>query len=237
MHRLDPAWLDRQYDNRANVPEHPAIFARWAEASALARERLSRRTRHRLRRDGGRDARRLPRAARRRAGAGLHPRRLLALARQERLLVRRAGLRATARWWWCRTTRCARLSTSRRLRCRWCARWSWTWRHAALYGGDPQRIVVAGHSAGGHLATMMLCCDWRSQGRDLPAGLVTAALSISGLYDLEPISQVGFLKDDLRLTPQQVRRLSPIGFPRHRRIRWRARSVPTRPMNSSARTA
>src|SRR5438105_9315071 len=39
----DPAWLDLQYNNRARIPEHPQIFERWARASAMAREGLSRR--------------------------------------------------------------------------------------------------------------------------------------------------------------------------------------------------
>ena len=43
MARLDPAWLDRQYNNRARIPEHPMIFERWARASALARDSMSRR--------------------------------------------------------------------------------------------------------------------------------------------------------------------------------------------------
>jgi arylformamidase len=38
MPRPDPAWLDRQYNNRARVPDHAAIFERGARASALARE-------------------------------------------------------------------------------------------------------------------------------------------------------------------------------------------------------
>src|SRR6185436_18448260 len=90
---------------------------------------------------------------------------------------------------------------------------AWTWRHAAEYGGDPSRIVVAGHSAGGHLAAMMLCCDWRALGRGLPADLVRRALSISGVFDLEPLRQTPFLQSDLHLTAEAVERLSPAGLP------------------------
>jgi len=89
---------------------------------------------------------------------------------------------------------------------------AWVHRHAREHGGDPQRIVVAGHSAGGHLATMLLVCDWRSVAPDLPADLVKAALSISGLYELEPLRHTPFLAPDLKLTPESVQRLSPAGF-------------------------
>jgi arylformamidase len=91
---------------------------------------------------------------------------------------------------------------------------AWTWRHIAQYGGDPQRITVAGHSAGGHLAAMLLACDWRAYAPDLPADLLKNALSISGLYDLEPMRHTPFLKDSLRLTPEQVRQASPALLPR-----------------------
>ncbi len=96
----------------------------------------------------------------------------------------------------------------------------WTHRKVARFGGDPTRIVAAGHSAGGHLAAMLLCCDWRAVSRDLPVRLVKAALSISGVFDLKPLRHAPFLQCDLRLTPRSVRRLSPAGFapPRGRLI-------------------
>jgi arylformamidase len=82
-----------------------------------------------------------------------------------------------------------------------------------LYGGDPGRIVGAGHAAGGHLAAMLAACRWKDIGRDLPARLVQAALSISGLFDLEPIRHTPFLQADLRLTPASAARLSPARWP------------------------
>src|SRR5688500_14744190 len=86
---------------------------------------------------------------------------------------------------------------------------AWTWRNVARHGGDPRRITVAGHSAGGHLAAMMLACLWPAHAPDLPADLVKGALSISGLHDLEPMMHTPFLQPSLRLTPEQVRKASP----------------------------
>ncbi|MFD2451328.1 hypothetical protein [Ideonella paludis] len=38
MSALDPQWLDVQYNNRARIPDHAALFERWREASAVARQ-------------------------------------------------------------------------------------------------------------------------------------------------------------------------------------------------------
>jgi len=94
---------------------------------------------------------------------------------------------------------------------------AWVWRHIAKHGGDPDNISVMGHSAGGHLAAMLLGCDWKKVGRDLPVDLVHKALSISGLFDLEPMRKTPFLQGDLRLTPAQVRMASPAKWQRPRK--------------------
>ena len=92
---------------------------------------------------------------------------------------------------------------------------AWLWRHARDYGGDPDRIYVAGHSAGGHLAAMLLATDWPAFGEGLPADLVKGACAIGGIFDLEPI-RLSFLNEKLALTPEQVARHSPLGqaYPR-----------------------
>jgi arylformamidase len=65
---------------------------------------------------------------------------------------------------------------------------AWLAARAADFGGDPRRIFVGGHSAGGHYAALLAVrADWRKS-RDLPPGLVRGCLPISGVYDFTPES-------------------------------------------------
>jgi arylformamidase len=83
----------------------------------------------------------------------------------------------------------------------------WVHRHAASFGGDPRRIYVSGHSAGGHLVAMLMATDWTALGA--PPDVIKAGAGISGLYDLEPI-RLSYLNDVLALSPEQARRNSPV---------------------------
>jgi arylformamidase len=214
MTTWDPAWLDRQYNNRALVPEHPAIFERWAEASALARERMTVEVDVPYGDTPGQTLDVFPAAA---EGSPvlvfIHGGWWRALDKRDHSFVAPAFVKAGAAVVVPNYDLCPTVGVDT-IALQMVRALVWTFRHAERFGGDPSRIVVAGHSAGGHLATMMLCCDWRSQGADLPANLVRAALSVSGLYDLAPVQHVPFLKDDLKLTPALVRKLSPVRFPR-----------------------
>ena len=84
---------------------------------------------------------------------------------------------------------------------------AWTARNARDFGGDPDRIVVSGHSAGGHLTATTLLTDWERYG--LPPDVVKGGLAISGLFDLEPLAY-SFLQPALRLTGEAIRRHSPL---------------------------
>jgi arylformamidase len=88
----------------------------------------------------------------------------------------------------------------------------WVYRHIDQYGGNPSRISVVGHSAGGHLAAMMAACEWERFDVTLPAQLVRNAMSISGLHDLAPVQHCPYLQTDLKLTDTQVLRCSPAYF-------------------------
>ncbi|CAA9384163.1 MAG: putative esterase [uncultured Rubrobacteraceae bacterium] len=85
---------------------------------------------------------------------------------------------------------------------------AWTYDNAQSFGGDPERIHVAGHSAGGHLVAMLLATDWPGE-YGLPAGIIKGATAISGLFDLAPFPYT-FLQPKVQLTWGQVRRNSPI---------------------------
>jgi arylformamidase len=91
---------------------------------------------------------------------------------------------------------------------------AWVWQHIDQYGGNHQDVIVAGHSAGGHLAAMLLACDWKAVNPQMPAHWIQKSLSISGLFDLTPLCKTPFLQDSLKLTAAHARMASPALWPR-----------------------
>jgi arylformamidase len=63
---------------------------------------------------------------------------------------------------------------------------AWVYKNATSFGGDPDRLYLAGHSSGAHLAGAILVTDWRKD-FGLPDEIIKGALLISGMYDLKPV--------------------------------------------------
>jgi arylformamidase len=78
-----------------------------------------------------------------------------------------------------------------------------------LWRRHKKRMAVYGHSAGGHLAACMVATDWKTLAPDAPADLVAAAYSISGVFELAPLTKVS-QNADLRLTEETAHEVSPI---------------------------
>ena len=211
-----PAWHDRQYNNRANIPEHPQILRFWTQASEQARQATPGTLLDLRYGDGPGEG--VDVFGARAAGAGapllvwMHGGYWRALSKSDHSFIAPPFVAAGAvvvvpdyALAPAVTLEHITLQTARAV--------AWAWREARRWGADPTRIVVGGHSAGGHLAAMMLSCRWPELARDLPSDLVRTALSLSGVFDLEPLRHAPFLAGDLALDAPRARSLSPAWLP------------------------
>jgi acetyl esterase/lipase len=66
---------------------------------------------------------------------------------------------------------------------------AWTWRNAERFGGDPDRIVTAGHSAGAYNAIMPALDRRWLAAQGLPDNVVKAAAGLAGPYDFHPFDK------------------------------------------------
>lgn len=213
---FDPAWLDSQYNNRALVPGHAAHFERWAADSARARRELSCLLDLAYGVEAGETLDVFPAQGMRQKGLApvlvfIHGGYWRSLDKADHSFVAAAFARKGVCVVVPNYALCPAVTVPD-ICLQMVRAVAWVHRHIAVHGGDPGRITVAGHSAGGHLAAMLLSAQWEAVGADLPVSVVRNALSISGLFDLEPLSHTPFIRDSLKLTPTQVRMASPAGF-------------------------
>ena len=75
-----------------------------------------------------------------------------------------------------------------------------------------QKLLVYGHSAGGHLTAAMVATDWHALYPKAPADLAPVGYAISGVFDLTPLVGVS-MNQDLRLDAEEARRVSPLFWP------------------------
>lgn len=84
---------------------------------------------------------------------------------------------------------------------------------AMLFRRHGRPLMASGHSAGGHLAAMLLATDWPALDPALPSGLVRAAMPVSGVFELDPLRHTS-IGVALKLDRAEARRLSPRFLPR-----------------------
>jgi arylformamidase len=90
---------------------------------------------------------------------------------------------------------------------------AWVQRNAARLGGDPDRLFIAGHSAGAHLAALLLAQDWTAEG--LPADAVKGAACVSGIYETAPVLRIS-VNADVRLDEAMAQRCDALSRPPRR---------------------
>ena len=195
---------EKEYDNRARVPEHVDIFARWhrdaeayRQASPKAELGLAYGPSERQFLDifpAKNDSAPLALFIHGGWWRGLHPREFSHAAagpNAHGVTVAIAGYDL------CPAVSIATITEQMRAACLF------------LWRKYHQRIMVFGHSAGGHLAACMLATEWKALDATAPNDLVPAAYAISGVFDLLPLIHVS-QNADLKLDDTSARANSPI---------------------------
>jgi acetyl esterase/lipase len=67
---------------------------------------------------------------------------------------------------------------------------SWTHKHIADYGGRPDRIFVCGHSAGGHLVSLLAADEQYLKEVGLNPSAIHGVISLSGVYRVHELNEL-----------------------------------------------
>ncbi len=66
---------------------------------------------------------------------------------------------------------------------------AWTYQNIKHYGGDPEKIILIGHSAGAHLAGLLATNQDYLANLKVPKEIIRGFVGISGAYDFIPVKQ------------------------------------------------
>ena len=202
-----PEFVERGYNNRAAVPDHPRWLAHYPEASAEARAALAPQLDLRY----GPAPKQtldlfLPSGRARGTFVFLHGGYWRAFDKSDFSFVATSFVAqgvavAVVNYDLCPDVSIAAIVDE----CRRAV--SWVVREGAAHGAHPGRIVVGGHSAGGHLTAMLFATDWSSHG--LAEHPIAGGVSVSGVHDLAPMVQFSY-NADLKLDDAEAARQSPV---------------------------
>ncbi|HVG16076.1 MAG TPA: alpha/beta hydrolase [Chitinophagaceae bacterium] len=85
----------------------------------------------------------------------------------------------------------------------------WLHQNLSRFNGNSNEIFVAGHSAGGHLAAMLMETSWAHFDLNLSVDLVKGTVAISGIFNLIPI-RLSYLNTVLNIDREAAIRNSPV---------------------------
>jgi arylformamidase len=202
---------EAEYNNRARVPEHEDIFLRWAHEAEEYRAEMLKRDRCQLDLSYGDSPRQSIDLFLSETGSSaplvmfihggwwrsLEPSMFSHMARG---LNARNMTVAVVGYDLCPIVTIAEIIEQMRRACLF------------LWQRFDRRLMVCGHSAGGHLAGAMVATDWPSLYPKAPADLAPAGYAISGIFDLAPLVGLS-VNQDLRLDAAEARRVSPAFWP------------------------
>jgi arylformamidase len=200
--------VERGYNNRAAVPEHPQHFATYATWSQAAREKFAPKTNLRY---GPNPSELvdlfLPAGTPRGTYLYIHGGYWRALSKEDYSfvagpLVEQGIAVAVMEYDLCPRVSIATIVDECRRAVLWLTREG---RKHGLAGP----LVVGGSSAGGHLAAMMFATDWTSHG--LQSSPLAGGVSLSGVHDLRPLVQFSF-NSDFKLDEAEAWRMSPLAY-------------------------
>jgi arylformamidase len=202
---------EAEYNNRARVPEHPDIFARWVRDAAAYRAEAGGDGRAEIGLKYGPSARQTVDIFKPKGGAGgpvamfvhggywrsLEP---ASFSQMARGMNAHGVTVAVSGYDLCPQVSIGRIIEQTQAAC------LFLWKRLG------RRIMVSGHSAGGHLAACMVATDWKKLDPGAPADLVPCGYAVSGVFDLAPRLHLAN-NADFKLDAAEARRISPLFWP------------------------
>jgi len=211
---LSPEQIERGYNNRAAVPDHPAWLARWGERSREAIAALAPRLDIRYG-PGPKETLDvfLPPGPPRGTFVFMHGGYWRSLDKAEHAFVAPAFVAEGFAVVLPNYDLCPAVSIGD-IADEMTRAIAFLLHEGARIGVPAKPLVVSGHSAGGHLAAMLLATRAATLG--WPTHPVTGAVSLSGVHDLEPLVHFSY-NVDLKLDVPHARAWSPVHRAAHTR--------------------
>jgi arylformamidase len=200
--------LEALYNNRAAVPEHPQIFARWAKQSAETRARHKKQATFAYGTHAKQTLELFAAPESKGLAIFIHGGYWRSLDKDDFSFLAEPFLANDISFASINYRLCPEVGIGDIVAdCERAVVWLKT--HVHEYGVSFERTALIGHSAGAHLVAMLFCTDWSRY--DVNANAFIGGTGISGIYDLGPLLHVS-MNNDLQLDAPAAEQLSPINL-------------------------